>query len=128
MKKLLTNSLLNSVPLSTSNLWVGEIIRPLLYILLNALKTVPASLFLRGSPSTRRHASSTNTRKYSKPLSSGILQVSACWVAFAFHIYTLGHSNLFSFLGRRYKFACSSFFSKAEGTSEIGRASCRERV
>src|SRR5207248_11186254 len=97
MKKLRTNSLLNSVPLSTSNLWVGGIIRPLLYILLNALKTVPTSLFLRGSPSTRRHASSTNTRKYSKPLSIGILQVSACWVAFAFHINTLGHSNLFLF-------------------------------
>src|SRR5947207_11694858 len=111
MKKLRTNSLLNSVPLSTSNLWVGGIIRPLLYILLNALKTVPAS-------STRRYASSTNTRKYSKPLSSGILQVSACWVAFAFHINTLGRSNLFSFLGRRYKFACSSFFSKAEGVSD----------
>src|SRR5437588_174980 len=31
---------------------LGGIIRPLLYILLNALKTVPASLFLRGSPST----------------------------------------------------------------------------
>src|SRR5438270_12761446 len=46
-EKLRTNSLLNSVPLSTSNLWVGGIIRPLLYILLNALKTVLASLFLR---------------------------------------------------------------------------------
>src|SRR5207248_8624749 len=97
MKKLRTNSLLNSVPLSTSNLWVGGIIRPLLYILLNALKTVPASLFLRGSPFTWRHASSTNTRKYSKPLFSGILQVSACWVAFSFHIYTFGRSNLFFF-------------------------------
>src|SRR2546421_6053518 len=118
MKKLHTNSLLNSVPLSTSNLWVGGIIRPLLYILLNALKTVPASLFLKGSLSTWQQANSTNTRKYSKPLSSGILQVSACWVAFAFYINTLERSNLFSFLGQRYKFACSSFFSKAGGVSD----------
>src|SRR5204862_8234283 len=97
MKKLRTNSLLNSVPLSTSNLWMGGIILPLLYILLNALKTVPASLFLRGSPSTRLHVNSTNTRKYSKPLSLGILQVSACWIAFTFHINTLGLGTLESF-------------------------------